>query len=152
MEARFDSARQENIRQIEALTTDQWLMVEPTLFVPPNPLAALISGVSNDIGRNINVAGRGELSLENSLFSDDTSAAVFRLLDLEFVFTIVLSLFAILFCYNAVNGEKEEGTLKLIFSNSVPRDQYIIAKVLGSILGLGLPLLIPILIDVSFIS
>ena len=146
MEARYNSSQQENVRQIEALTTDQWLMVEPTLFVPPNPLAALVSGVSNDVGRNVNVAGRGELTLENSLYSDDTSAAVFRLLDLEFVFTIVFSLFAILFCYNAINGEKEEGTLKLIFSNSLPRDKYLIGKVLGSLLGLGLPLLIPILL------
>ncbi|MEM8484325.1 MAG: ABC transporter permease [Bacteroidota bacterium] len=146
MEQRYISAQQENNRQIESLTTEQWMMVSPTIFVPPSALAALVSGVSNDIGRSVPIQGRGELNLENSYFSDNTSAAVFRLLDLEFVFTIVFSLFAILFCYNAVNGEKEQGTLRLLFSNSLARDQYILGKIAGSFLALGLPLLVPILI------
>ncbi len=146
MESRYQSALQENQRQIESLTTEQWLMVSPTIFIPPSPLAALVSGVSNDIGRSVPVQGRGELNLENSYYSDDTAAAVFRLLDLEFVFTIVFSLFAILFCYNAINGEKEQGTLRLLFSNSLARDQYILGKIAGSFLALGLPLLVPILI------
>ncbi len=146
MESRYDSARQESNRQIESLTTEQWVMVSPTLFVPPSALAALVSGVSNDIGRSVSIQGRGELNLENSYFSDNTAAAVFRLLDLEFVLTIVFSLFAILFCYNAVNGEKEQGTLRLLFSNSLARDQYILGKIAGSFLALGLPLLVPILI------
>ena len=146
MESRYNSARQENVRQIESMTTEQWVMVSPTVFVPPSPLAALVSGVSHDIGRSVSVSGRGELVLENSYYSDDTASAVFRLLDLEFVFTIVFSLFAILFCYNAVNGEKEGGTLRLLFSNSLARDRYILGKIAGSFLALGIPLLIPILI------
>ena len=146
MQMRYEAAQQENVRQITSLTTDQWLQVSPTLFVPPSPLAALVSGVSNDVGRSLEVAGRGELNLENSHYSDDTASAVFRLLDLEFVFTIVFSLFAILFCYNAINGEKEQGTLRLVFSNAVPRDQYILGKIVGSFLALGVPLLVPILL------
>jgi ABC-type transport system involved in multi-copper enzyme maturation permease subunit len=146
MQLRYESARQQNVTQMAGLTTDQWIQLSPTLLVPPQPLAALVSGVSNDIGRSVQIQGRGELALENSLFSDDTASAVFRLLDLEFVFTIVFSLFAILFCYNAVNGEKEQGTLRLIFSNAVPRDQFILGKIAGSFLALGIPLLIPILL------
>ena len=146
MQMRYEAAQQENIKQMETLTTDRWIELEPTIFMPPQPLAALVSGVSNDIGQSIQVRGRGELSPENSRYSDDTAAAVFRILDLEFVFTIVFSLFAILFCYNAVNGEKEQGTLQLVFSNAVPRDQYILGKITGSLLALGIPLLIPILI------
>jgi ABC-type transport system involved in multi-copper enzyme maturation permease subunit len=146
MQARYDSARQENLRQMASLTTDEWIQVSPSVFVPPQPLAALVSGVSNDIGRSVQVQGRGELALENSLYSDDTTSAVFRLLDLEFVFTLVFSLFAILFCYNAVNGEKEQGTLRLIFSNPIARDLYILGKLAGSFLALGVPLLIPILL------
>ena len=146
MESRYQSSQRENIRQMESLTTDQWVMVSPTIFVPPSPLAALVSGVSNDIGRSVPVQGRGELNLENSYYSDDTASAVFRLLDLEFVFTIVFSLFAILFCYNAINGEKEGGTLRLLFSNSLSRDKYILGKIAGSFLALGIPLLVPILL------
>ncbi|HTY38878.1 MAG TPA: ABC transporter permease, partial [Bacteroidota bacterium] len=69
-----------------------------------------------------------------------------RFLDLDFVFQIVLSLFAILFAYDAINGEKEQGTLRLTFANPVPRARYIIGKMAGSFLALAIPLLVPILI------
>ena len=38
--------------------------------------------------------------------------AGFRFLDLDFIFQIVLSLFAILFAYDTISGEKERGTLR----------------------------------------
>ena len=92
------------------------------------------------------MAGRGELSSVDSRFNDDPIFAVFRFLDLDFIFQIVLSLFAILFAFDAINGEKERGTLRLTFANPVPKDKYILGKLIGSFLALGVPLLIPILL------
>ena len=43
-------------------------------------------------------------------------------LDLDFVLQIVLSLLGILFAYDAVNGEKESGTLKLSLSGPLTAD------------------------------
>ncbi len=140
----YEGAVVENTRQMEGLT--DWADIDHRIFLPPQPLAALVSGVSNDIGRTVNMASRGELKSEDSRFNEDPIYAVFRFLDLEFIFTIVLSLFAILFGYDAINGEKERGTLALSFANSVPRDQYILGKVVGSLLALVVPLMIPVLI------
>jgi ABC-2 type transport system permease protein len=140
----YEGAVTENMRQMEGLT--EWTGIDHRIFLPPQPLAALVTGVSNDIGRTINMATRGELRAEDSRFNEDPIFAVFRFLDLEFIFTIVLSLFAILFGYDAINGEKERGTLALSFANAVPRDQYILGKVIGSFVALVVPLLIPILI------
>ena len=140
----YEAARAENIKQMDELTS--WNDVDHRIFLKPQPLAALVSGVSNDIGRNMEVETRGELNSENSRFSEDPLFAVFRFLDLEFIFTVVLSLFAILFGYDAVNGEKERGTLRLAFSNSVPRDKYILGKIIGSFLALVVPLLVAILL------
>ena len=123
-----------------------WRMINHKIFLPPQPLASLVSGISNDIGRNIEVRGRGELLPTDSKYNEDPIYAVFRFLDLNFLFQIILSLFAILFCYNAVNGEKENGTLRLIFSNALPRDKFIIGKSVGTSLALIIPLLIPLLI------
>ncbi|MEZ4762634.1 MAG: hypothetical protein R3C26_05330 [Calditrichia bacterium] len=53
--AQYEAALQENIRQMSDLT--DWLMVEHRVFLPPEPLAALVGGVSNDIGRNILMYG-----------------------------------------------------------------------------------------------
>lgn len=140
----YDASVTENMRQMEGVT--DWANIDHRIFLPPQPLAALVSGVSNDIGRTVNMDVRGELRPEGSRFAEDPIFAVFRFLDLEFIFAIVLSLFAILFGYDAINGEKERGTLALSFANSVPRDQYILGKIVGSFLALIIPLMIPILI------
>lgn len=140
----YNASVTENIRQMEGVT--DWADINHRIFLPPQPLAALVSGVSNDIGRTVNMDVRGELRPEGSRFSEDPIFAVFRFLDLEFIFAVVLSLFAILFGYDAINGEKERGTLSLSFANSVPRKQYILGKIAGSFLALIIPLMIPILI------
>ena len=106
----------------------------------------LVNGISNDIGRTIEMSGRGELVPYDSPCKRDLIFAVFRFLDLEFIFQVVLSLFAILFAYDAINGEKERGTLRLTFANPIPRDTYIVGKVLGAVTALVAPLLLPILI------
>jgi ABC-type transport system involved in multi-copper enzyme maturation permease subunit len=143
--ARVDAARRENLKQIEGLT--DWLMVRNNrIFLPPDPLANLVSGVSNDIGRTTEVRGRGDLAQDDSRYNDEPVFAVFRFLDLEFIVQIVLSLFAILFAYDAINGEKERGTLRLAFANPLPRSVYILGKYLGSFLALAIPLLIPMLL------
>jgi len=143
-QSEYEAAKAENLKQMEGLT--DWNQVDHRIFLPPQPLATLVSGISNDIGRTVEVRTRGELRPQDSRFNADPIYAVFRFLDLEFIFSIVLSLFAILFAYDAVNGEKERGTLRLAFANAVPRDTYIMGKLIGAFLALSVPLLIPILL------
>ncbi len=139
-QAQYEASKAENLRQLEGLT--EWLNVdEYNIFLPPHPLATLVSGVSNDIGRTTEVYGRGELTARGSRFNEDPIFAVFRFLDLEFIFQVVLSLFAILLGYNAISGEKERGTLRLSFANAVPRHVYILGKLIGSFAALATSLL-----------
>lgn len=143
--SRYEAAKAENLRKMEGLT--DWIRVNNhRIFLPPQPLESLVTGISNDIGRTIEMMGRGELSAVDSRFNDDPIFAVFQFLDLNFIFTIVLSLFAILFAFDAISGEKERGTLRLSFANAVPKDKFILAKLIGSFLALSVPLLIPILL------
>jgi len=137
----FEASKVENISRMEGLT--DWLRLRGTrVFLPPDPIATLVSGVSNDIGRTINVTGRGELTATDSRYNEDPLFAIFRFLDLEFMFKIVLSLFAILLGFDAISGERERGTLKLSFSNAVPRHTYLLGKLLGSFIVLGGSLLL----------
>ena len=139
----YEAAISENFRQMEGIT--DWLMVKHHIFLEPHPLNSLVNGISSDIGRNIEMYGLGELKAHDSRFNEDPIYAIFRFIDLNFIFQIVLSLFAILMAYNMINGEKESGTLKLIFSNSIPKDKYILGKIVSSFLAIALPLLIPLL-------
>jgi len=130
----YEAARRENMRKLDGLT--EWEEVRNfRVYLPPQPVSSLVMGVSNDIGRTSEIRGAGEISARDSKYGEDPVYAVFRFLDLDFIFQIVLSLFAILFAYDAVNGEKERGTLRLTLANAVPRSAYIAGKIAGSFLA-----------------
>lgn len=140
-QARNDAARAENLRRLEGVT--DWMAVFDTrVFLPPMPLATLVSGVSNDVGRTTEVRARGEMTTLDSRYNEEPMLAMFRFLDLEFIFQVVLSLFAILFGYDAICGEKERGTLRLNLANSIPRSTLILGKLIGSYLALGAALVL----------
>ena len=139
----YEAALADNKRQLEGLT--DWFGVQQyRIFLPPEPIAALVSGISNDIGRITEVRGRGEMNSYESRFGEEPALAIFRFLDLEFLFGVILSLFAILLCYDAISGEKERGTLRLVFANGVPRSLYLVGKMTGALLAIGLPLIVSI--------
>jgi len=117
----------------------------------PDPMQIFVSGLSNDVGRWSDISTSNSVKLRNSSYSDDPIYAVFRFVDFTFIVQIVLSLFAILFTYDAVNGERESGTLKLIFSNGVPRAKYLVAKCCGAWLGLVVPISIPVLLSLLIV-
>jgi ABC-type transport system involved in multi-copper enzyme maturation permease subunit len=93
--------------------------------MPPLPSETLVRGLSADINL--------------SEFDDDPLPVMFPLVDLVFIVTILMSLVALIFAYDAVSGEKEDGTLKLMLSNGLARPQVILAKIVGG----GLTLLVP---------
>ena len=142
--ARYEAAQQQEMRKLEGVT--DWLAVrEHKIFLPPEPLASLFPGVSNDIGRTIDITGRGEVVGTGSRYGDEPALAAFRTLDLDFILQIVLSLLGILFAYDAVNGEKETGTLRLTLSAALPRTRYIAGKVTGRYLAVVIPVVLALL-------
>ena len=60
-------------------------------------------------------------------------------IDWALIVKLAFSLYAILLGYNAICGEKEKGTLSLIFSNSVGRIRFLAAKYVAILLTLFVP-------------
>jgi len=112
----------------------------------PQVLSAIVSGIWEAVGRVATVNIAFDPSMGESKYSSNPIFAVFGPLDLSFIVKIVLSLFAILFTYDAIVGEKERGTLKLALSNSVPRDRLILGKAVGGFVSLLIPLVIPLVL------
>ncbi len=110
----------------------------------PQVLSTIVSGVWEAVGRVANVNIAYDPSMIDSKYSSNPIFAVFGPLDLTFIVKIVLSLFAILFTYDAIVGEKEKGTLKLALSNPLPRDRLILGKAVGGFVSLLIPLIIPL--------
>jgi ABC-type transport system involved in multi-copper enzyme maturation permease subunit len=118
---------------------------------PPQVLGTVVTGIEAAVGRVAPVNIAADPNLIESKYSSNPVFAVFGELDLMFIVKIVLSLFAILFTYDAIVGEKEKGTLKLALSNDVPRDRLILGKAIGGYISLLLPLLIPLLLSLLFL-
>jgi ABC-type transport system involved in multi-copper enzyme maturation permease subunit len=112
----------------------------------PQVLSTIVSGIWEAVGRVATVNTAYDPNMTESKYSSNPIFAVFGPLDLSFIVKIVLSLFAILFTYDAIVGEKEKGTLKLALSNRVPRDRLILGKAIGGFISLLIPLVIPMVI------
>jgi len=95
---------------------------------PPVPFLTLVRGLS------------AEVNLED--FDNDPLPVMFPLIDLTFIVTILLSLAALVLSYDAISGEREDGTLKLMLANSVPRGKIILGKLLGGVVTLLIPFLV----------
>ncbi len=143
--AQYETATSWVDQQISEATSFRNLPTK--VYRQPNPMQIFVSGVNYDVGRLSQISIEQDVKLEQSAYSDDPIFAVFRYLDFGYIVQVVLSLFAIVFTYDAINGERESGTLKLVLSNPVPRGRYLFAKFAGSWLGLTVPLLIPMLIS-----
>ncbi|NLD37540.1 MAG: ABC transporter permease subunit [Desulfatiglans sp.] len=145
--SQYESVVSNNTQQLKKTTS--WGGLSTTVGRRPDPMQIFVTGITHDVGRQAPIAR--VIKLYNSHYSENTIFAVFRSMDLMFIVQIVLSLFAILFTYDSICGEKEAGTLKLSFANQVPRARYIAAKILGSWIGLVIPLLIPVLLGVLLV-
>jgi ABC-type transport system involved in multi-copper enzyme maturation permease subunit len=135
----------------DARQSSSWGDFETRALRHPDPMQIFASGIAHDLGRWSLVNNEEPIKLRHSTYSDDPIFAVFRLVDFAFIVMFVLSLMAIQFTYDAVNGERESGTLRLVFSNAVSRAQYLAAKCLGAWLGLAVPLGIPILLSLLLV-
>jgi len=122
------------------------------VFRQPRALAAVVRGVGDASGRVSGVNNRMENRPAESKYESNLFLAIFSAFDLLFVVKMVLSLFAILFAYDAVSGEKEKGTLSLALANSVPRSRLILGKAIGGYVSMVLPLLVPLLIGALLMS
>lgn len=122
------------------------------LTKPPQVLSTIITGIQDAVGRNATVNIAYDPTLIDSKYDSNPVFAIFGPLDLTLIVKIVLSLFAILFTFDAIVGEKERGTLKLSLANRVPRDQLILGKAIGSFISLLVPLVIPFLIGLIMLN
>jgi ABC-type transport system involved in multi-copper enzyme maturation permease subunit len=72
-------------------------------------------------------------------------------IDWVFVTSLILSLVALFLSYNSICGEKETGTLRLMLAGSIPRHKILVAKYFGTMITLGIPLFLGLLISLIIV-
>ena len=73
-------------------------------------------------------------------------------IDWSFIIGYVLSLIALLFTFDAISGERERGTLRLMLANSIPRHIALMGKFLGALISISVPFTLAVLINLLIIS
>ncbi|MGD0782340.1 MAG: ABC transporter permease subunit, partial [Candidatus Aminicenantales bacterium] len=152
-------ARLENYRESVRLYESSRKTVEDVLykggargFRPPSRYSFLSTGlelVLPDMAETMAkfAATRTDMRLSNTQGLDNLYEFFHGPLDWSFIVAVVMTFLALAFTYNAVSGEKENGTLGLILANSVPRSRLILAKASANFLMLAIPFLAGLLLS-----
>lgn len=101
---------------------------------PPFPLMALVSGVTTTTANTVDMLYYTTPRVKGG-FDHTPIYYTFLRTDYLFIIGIVMSLITLVFSYDAISGEREGGTLRLVLSNSVPRDVVLFSKWLGGYLS-----------------
>ncbi|MBN2314501.1 MAG: ABC transporter permease subunit [Sedimentisphaerales bacterium] len=75
----------------------------------------------------------------------------FSSIDWVFIISTILSFLALVFTYDTISGEREDGTLRLMLSNTMPRHKLLLGKYLGVLLSIGIPLFIGLLVSLIIV-
>ena len=105
---------------------------------PPERFRPLIIGIS------------GDENVES--FDDNPLPILFPPFDFLFIVTIIMSLLALLFSYDAITGERQSGTLRLMISNSISRTTILFGKFIGGAASLLIPFIFSLLVGGLYIS
>jgi ABC-type transport system involved in multi-copper enzyme maturation permease subunit len=73
-------------------------------------------------------------------------------IDWVFIIKIIFSLFAIIFTFDSVCGEREQGTLTLMCANSVSRSSVLLGKYLGALGTLLIPFIMGLILNLLIIA
>ena len=122
-----------------------------TVLVPPQPLTVLARGAVEGAAMRYYI-GLGRYTMSTSLVGsvvyDDLMLILVRA-DFTTVVALLLSFLAVALGFDAVCGERRQGSLKLLLSNSVSRGQVVAPKLLGGALALGIPLAVAFAVSLA---
>lgn len=123
---------EQNLR--EATT---WSELQLLLVRPPSPLSILNAGFDARDGRVVAVSSSQIPATTQDAPVGTPYLARFGEFDVTTVIVYLLGLLAILLSFDAVSGEREQGTLALSFSNALARWQVFLGKYLGGMAALA---------------
>ena len=135
------SKSREEMNQIKAYQN-----LRPEFHKPPEILTLFCKGIEENVAKSATVSVFDIPTLSSTGTTKNPLLPVFPVLDVALVFKLVIIVLVLITTYDAISGEKERGTLRLMLSNAIPRYQLVIGKFLGGMLTLAIPVVIGFLI------
>jgi len=108
--------------------------ITPTIYRQPSVLAVFSEGLQKQLGNSATIQ-YNEVPEINAAAANHY-LSIFSVFDASLIFKIVISVLALLLAYDAISGERERGTLRLMLSNTAARYQVLLGKLLAGLLVL----------------
>jgi len=124
---------------------------EPVAVLPPNPLSIFAKGLDEAMSRSFEVSRIG-IDVRAGQKSGNALFAFFPAPDFAYIVKVVLSLVALLFGFDQISRERENGVLRLMLSNPVSRAQVLAGKWLGNFLSLAAPFVLVTLLGFALMN
>ncbi|UCG59658.1 MAG: ABC transporter permease subunit [Phycisphaerales bacterium] len=123
--------------------------ITPTIYRRPSPLAVFSEGLEKQLGNSATI--RYDEVPEISGAAANHYLSIFSIFDASLIFKIVISVLALLVAYDAISGERERGTLKLMVSGTAARHQVLLGKLLAGLTVLVVPVTIAFLMGAAIL-
>lgn len=116
--------------------------VNPEIVLPPQPLAIFARGVVGVAPHSYNISVDDYWRAPWPSAGNRDSWYMKALVQIDFVgvVTLLLSFLAVVLGFDGICGERERGTLKVLLTNPIPRAHVVLAKFLGGLISLAVPL------------
>lgn len=114
--------------------------ITPIIYRPPSVLAIFSEGLEKQLGNSA--------TIEYDKIPEITGApanhylSIFSVFDVSLIFKIVISVLALLVAYDAISGERERGTLRLMLSSTAARYEILLGKLVAGLMVLLVPVTI----------
>ncbi len=150
----YNTATQESYQRLREEKTYSYYIGKLVAHRPPNPLSIFNLGLDKQVGNKINVYHGFVPTIWDAEKhrSDNPFLNLFTSIDIALVFQGILSLLALIFAYDALAGERERGTLRLVLTHPIRRGYILFAKYISAMLCLLVPLLISLLLSIVLLT
>jgi len=125
---------------------------DPTALVPPTPLSIFAKGLDENLCRSYQIRFGGQIEVGSKQQSVNALFRLFTTPDLLYVVKVIMALCAMLFAFDQISGEKENGTLRQSLANCLHRPKLIFGKWIGGFTSLIVPFLLAILLATLLIT
>ena len=150
----YNAATQESHQELREEKTYSYYSGKLVAHRPPNPLSIFNLGLDKQVGNKIDVYHAFVPTIWDAEKhgADNPFLNLFTSIDIVLVFQGVLSLLALIFAYDALAGERERGTLRLVLTHPIQRGYILFAKYISAMLCLLVPLLISLLLSIILLT
>ncbi len=121
--------------------------IKHTIYRPPAVLSAFSAGLEKQLAGSAKIELEKVPELSVTERGGNPYLPILAVFDESLIFKIIISILALMVAYDVVSGEREQGTLKLMLSNTIARYQVVLGKLIAGLITLSVPVTIAFVIS-----